>query len=255
MPVVRSAQVEAFHPRILDQFEGLLAGHAREFAPKHTEVLGEQGTLAVVKTAIARGAAYGFDAQAPLELFLDLMFLLGSEFDTDLQYPWAAEILSPKSPGNQMEKADRLHAASIGYLDAVAGPDNEYAQAALQALRDQGGALVRETKTDFRTAAPMLMRKLYPQKVDHLGPAITAAVVERAIAECAARQIQTLPGYWVITAFDFALGHAITRDPLYPWVKETLNDERIAQPDERAGKLYSKAKVYIDHAIQHWKET
>jgi hypothetical protein len=44
----------------------------------------------------------------------------------------------------------------------------------------------------------------------------------------------------------FTLGHGFTSDPLYPWVHNTLLNAAIPDPDRRAERLCSKAKVYLN---------
>lgn len=251
MLIIRGEQIDAFRAKAQLEFEQLLVKHAQAFASKHTEVLGPEGTLAVVRLCIERGQAYGFTGQGPLELFLDLMFLLGAEFDTDPQYAWAAEVLSPQSPGGQMEKADRLHAVSMKYLDAVAGPDHTYARAALVELQKSGTALARASANDFRGGIVRVMRQLYPQKAEYLGEDRLQAVVDLSLATCRAHGIQSVAGQCLITALVYSLGHAITRDPLYPWVGRTLNDPLVPDPNQRAQKLYSRTKIYMQEAVKY----
>jgi hypothetical protein len=245
---IRDEQLAAFSLLAQQEFEKALATHVREFAPKHAEVLGDAGTLQVVRMAIQRGEAYGFTGVGPLQLFLDLMFLFGSEFDSDFQYPWAARILAG-SPAGQMDRADRLHAAAMDYLDKVAGPENEFAKAGLRAIRSSGPALIRDGVGDFTARATAALHQIYPQKADHLGMERVKAVVERGVKESMSRSITGTGGIWLIVALDYALGHAITRDPLYPWVGHTLNDLRFPDPNERAKKLYQKTMTYLDSAI------
>lgn len=251
MLTIRAEQLNEFRAHAQLKFERTLANHARQFASKHTEVLGEDGTLTVVRLAILRGAKYGFSGQGPLQLFLDLMFLLGSEFDTDLQYPWAQEILGPNGPGGEMDKADRLHAASIRYLDAVAGPANEYAIAALNALRNLDPDFIRQPDSDFHSNAIPVMRQLYPQKAAYLGVEILQAVVGRTMKECKKRSVQTIPSLWVLLFLNYSLGHAITRDPLYPWVSKALEDTRTANPEARVQQLANKARIYLERASDY----
>lgn len=253
MLIIRNEQLAEFTSEALGRFERQLAEHAQTFAPQHAKVLGETGTLAVVRLAISRGRHYGFTGQGPLQLFLELMFLFGSEFDTDIQYPWAGRILNPSAPGGQMDKADRLHAAAAAYWDAVAGPENRYAQAALRALSNDGTALTRTLREGARyvPTAAQALATLYPQKADYLGAPVLQNVVAEAVAECESRSIRTLPAWWVMTVLRCTLGHAISRDPLYPWVGKALNGEREGDPDERVRKVYSKGKIYLAEAIAH----
>ncbi len=125
--------MEAFDRLPFQNFENEAIEHARKFAPKHCEVLGEDTTRTAVRAGIQRAGRYAFTGRGPVNLFLDLMFLLGSEFDNDPQYLWANTILSDRTIAGQAERAD--HARSIGYLDKIYGPENRFAIAALHPIK------------------------------------------------------------------------------------------------------------------------
>ncbi len=152
-----------------------------------------------------------------------------------------------------MDKADQLHAAATAYWDAVAGPENRYAQTALRALNNSGPAVTRTLRDarDFVPTAVEAITSLYPQKAQYLGVQALKNIVEAAVSECVSRSIRTMPAWWVMTVLRCTLGHAISRDPLYPWVGKALNDEREGDPDERVRKVYSKAKIYLAEAIAY----
>ena len=56
--------------------------------------------------------SHGFNFRGPVRLYLELMVLFGSHFDTDPQYPWAARILADHDgnrpyPSRQNDRAYR----------------------------------------------------------------------------------------------------------------------------------------------------
>ena len=71
---------------------------------------------------IAKAGTLGFTLRGPIRLCVELMFLCGSEFDTDPQYPMIGEVLRSTVP--EMQKAERIYRGQLEYLDKVAGPDN-----------------------------------------------------------------------------------------------------------------------------------
>ena len=68
--------------------------------------MGGEWLKTLVNTGVSRARGHGFTLRGPLRLYLDLMFLFGSDFDTDPQYPWAGEVL--KEQGMEMERAAAL---------------------------------------------------------------------------------------------------------------------------------------------------
>jgi len=49
----------------------------------------------------------------------------------------------------------------------------------------------------------------------------------------------------------FAMGHGFATDPLFPWIRTTLNDPLIHDPAQRVRRLVSKIKTYLDAVLKH----
>jgi hypothetical protein len=133
--IIRRAQIDVFEDA-RPEFENQLIRHLQEFSPLHSELLGEQGVRPIVREAVERAANYSWTRRGPVQLFVDLIFLLGVVFDTDPQYPWITEILVRSTIDTQVAEADEMHAQVIVYLDATGGPGREYAKRALRRARE-----------------------------------------------------------------------------------------------------------------------
>ena len=90
---VRAAQLKVFEEDARRRFENEMVLHSRKFSPRLCEVIGEDQLRVVARQAIRRAAAYEFTYRGPIRLFLELMFLFGSDFDTAPQYPALAKAL------------------------------------------------------------------------------------------------------------------------------------------------------------------
>lgn len=248
--IIRREQQESFAGIRKANFENNAVDHIREFAPRHAEVLGEEGTRRAVRAGIERAAAYGFTSRGPVQIFLDLMFLLGSKFDADPQYPWAGQVLvDPAIPG-QAPRADRLYARSMQYLDRVLGPDNRFAIEALRRMK----FLPRPNLADVRVDAGRTvtaLQSVYPQKAEYLGPDVLRALAERSAGRARNRGISMAAGFALFAGLEFAVGCAFEADPLYPWIESALVDPLIQKPEDRVSRLYDKTMVYLDHAVAY----
>ena len=49
----------------------------------------------------------------------------------------------------------------------------------------------------------------------------------------------------------YAFGHGCVDDPLYPWIGNTLSDEKIAEPSVRAERLERKALTWLNHVLKN----
>jgi len=69
--------------------------------PKKYEVIGAGNINAMVKMGKVKAFQYNFQTEPGMLLYVVLMFVLGSGFDRDPQYPWAERILADASVQEQ----------------------------------------------------------------------------------------------------------------------------------------------------------
>jgi hypothetical protein len=244
MLVIRRQQMLAFESTALQSFEDEMVAHSREFSPRLCEVLGDEQLRLAVRSAISRAMAYGLTNRGPIRLFIELMFLFGSGFDTDPQYPIFGRILGDE--GDQMRRAEQMHEANLDYYDKVCGAGAKNVHNALQNI-----ALFARTQVPFSYADFVLrmldeMRRAFPQKVAYVGVEALTALIQTGRFE--GRRYDFPPrGELLLVVLMFAFGHGCTGDPLYPWISQTLQDQRIVDASARAARLERKALTWLDH--------
>jgi hypothetical protein len=249
---IRPEQMAVFDEDALKRFEDEMVAHSKEFSPMLTEVLGDEQLRLAVRDAIIRSAAYGFSFRGPIRLFIELMFLFGSGFDTDPQYPWAGKILN--APGDQMERAEELCSATLAYQQNVSGPEAVNTQ---KAFRDLS---VRARQPQFFSSETFLpgildeISRIFPHKTAYIGEARLKALVLEGKAEARKHRLPSTRGETLLTVLMFAFGHCCTSDPLYPWIYRTLTDERIADASARTERLQKKAMTWLDHVLARERE-
>jgi hypothetical protein len=82
---IRREQLAAFEAESERQVVQRAAAYVRCQHPERCAALGDAAVRASVATALQKRAPYRFDSEETLFAWLDLMYLLGFEFDTD---PW-----------------------------------------------------------------------------------------------------------------------------------------------------------------------
>ena len=100
MLTIRREQMEAFSKAMRRRFEDRLVVHLRRKFLDDYKKLGEQGVRARAQAGIERAAGYGVTIECDVARFVELMFRLTESFDTDPQYPWAAEVLGDADMGS-----------------------------------------------------------------------------------------------------------------------------------------------------------
>jgi hypothetical protein len=205
-----------------------------------------------VRFGIEKAEEHGLTFRGPIRLYLELMLLFGSHFDTDPQYPWANAILKADAP--QMERAERLHAQTLDYQEKVSGPKGVNTRQALENLSVMARSPATFTPNNFDTEILQEMNRSFSQKADYIGNESASALIQEGRAEAQKYNLPTVRGAALIIVLMYAFGHGCTDDPLYPWIARTLTDERIIEPAAREERLEKKALTWLDHVLNRSRQ-
>jgi integrase len=246
---IHREQVEAFRQAAGRSFEDRMVEHLRSFAPQHCEALGVEAVRRFIGVGRGRAGAHGFTLCGPLRLYLELMLMLGSDFDTDPLFPWAGGVLcDPEMPG-EVARASALHTRVRRYVRAVAGPRLVHAWRALEAVCASRAETAPPLGPGFDDAMIARLEATHPQKCRHAGGDALRALVERARGEARARSLDTDAGQAIFVVLAFTLGHGFASDPQYPWAAATLEAPAPSAPDARAARLWSRALLFLDQML------
>lgn len=249
MLVMRQQQMETFQRQRLAAFETEMVEHCRHFSPRLCEVLGEEQLRLVVRSAIDRAGDWGFTNRGPARLFIEMTFLFGSAMDTDPQYPWIGELLGSDETGFQMQRAQRLYEQTTAYLEQVAGPEDHFTVQALGRIEMLAHAGPAYTERDLVARLLHDTRSVYPQKAAYLGDQALRRLIDEGFEEAAAHGLTAPHDKALLYILMFAFGHGCTRDPLYPWIGQTLAEDKLPDPEARAKRLEKKAMTWLRHAV------
>lgn len=251
MLVIRKEQMKIFELDARSKFENKMVQHVKNFTPKHSEILGEDSVREVIRLGMQRAKKYDLTNQGPVSFYIELMLMLGSDFDTDIQYPWAGNILGDPSVIDQMQRADDLYVKAMDYVENVVGANSEFnneailkvSQLSLESLIMSGGILEDDIV--------MLMNMVHPKKCDYLGESALRALVSRGIELAGNFDIRTSHGGKLLTGLMFCFGHGCCTDPQFGWIVKTLNRPYFGNSEKRVERLYSKWKTYLDVAVNN----
>jgi hypothetical protein len=253
MLVIRQAQVDALRQVALDRYIAETQVHLRAFARRHCEVIGEQAVRSVIVDGITRASKHGFTDRGPVRLYIELMFMFGSAFDTDPQWTWAANALADPDRIDAIARAERLHRAALDHLDAIAGPGHRDTLNALRRVRGAAGRPMGFGTEDLRVGLAAKMAALYPEKCAAIGAAAIDRLIDSGLATARRVGMGCFRGEVLCCVLAFALGHGFADDSLYPWVGRTLRDERFAgDADQLAQRLERRALTYLDGVLAHF---
>lgn len=250
MLIIRQKQMDTFREAALARFTNETVKHISEFTPAHFEALGYAAIREIVTMAIDRAKGYGLTKRGPVILFVEMMFLFGSFFDKDPQYPWIEEILSETDEICQEEIADKLYHNTADYLDNVSCL--EYQQRALERLSSTNLKAIPKVKEDdrgfFLNEMAMCLHRIYPEKYEFSGEDAIRGLIQNVIKSAEYHLPSVSWGPALFSTMSFFLGHKCFSDPQFPWIQETFDND-IFDKQQIADFVYSKMKEHIKVAM------
>jgi hypothetical protein len=233
-------------------FEGEMVRHLAAFSPPLFKAIGEPQLREAIRFGVAAADRHGFTTRGPVRLYLELMLLFGSRFDTDPQYPWAQEILNERDSAPQAQRADVLYRRTLHFLEKVNGPNDTHTLAALRRIRSFAARPLPTATDGFARSMFDEVCRIHPQKAAYLGVAPLQALILEGGRGARSFGFSSPRAFTLMIALMLAFGHGCTDDPLYPWISRTLRDPAIADPEARAGRLERKSLTWLDHVLAYF---
>jgi len=98
-------------------FSSGMIGLFREVHPKKAALLGNGVLEKLIADGSESALRYGIVGERGRMVYLLHMFIIGSGFDRDPQFPWAEAILTDTALSGEGERVDRLHQAAMDHLN------------------------------------------------------------------------------------------------------------------------------------------
>jgi hypothetical protein len=244
---IRKEQYEELGKVSLKRFEDSMVEHIKEYFPKCFEIHKEPLIRKVILYAVDRAESYGLITERDVCLYINLVFLLGSNFDTDPQMPWAAAILNDETITDSVIRIDKLHDKGMEYLDQVAGVENEYLGRALLKVREISIEDFAKIPTgNAGDIAATQLQKIWRRKRQQMGETILARLIRDGIESAKGHNLTSERGVVLYTVLMFFLGSGFDKDPQFPWAENVLNDKSIPDESTRVNRLYEEAIAFME---------
>ncbi len=249
MLIIRNKQKAALGTVVLLNFEHEMALHLQKFTPIQYKTLGEEGVRKVIRLGVGRAEKYGLSNHDPVRFYLELMFMFGSDLDTDSQLSWVSQILTDPEIKDQTARVALLYDKTMDYVDKVAGPDYEYARESLERASQQSYKKLTVSRGDLGADIVALLKMIYSQKCMYVGESVLLSLIQHGKELTKQYSISSEAGVIIFVWCMFILGHGFHSDPQFPWVEELLKDQNITDPDKRIKMLHSKCVVYFNEVL------
>lgn len=247
---IRKEQYEELGKISLKRFEDSMVEHIKEFFPEHYEILSEPTIRRVIQYGVEQAEKYGFTTERDVCLYINTMIMLGSNFDTDLQLPWAAEILDDESITESITRVDLLSDKTLEYLNRVAGANEGYYKRALLSVREVPIQDFSQSVTS--SVEPRItgqLQKIWPNKYEDLGEQAVRRLIRHALESAKEYKISSDRGIMVYAGLMFMLGGGFDSDPQFPWAAGVLNDESITNEPAKVDRLYKEAMAFLEKCL------
>ncbi len=249
MLTIRKEQIIAFEDQSIKSFEDDTVQHLKSFTPKQFEIIGELSIRKIIKLGIEKAEKCKFTMQGPIRFYIEMMFMFGSDFDTDPQYPWVREILNIESGYNQMERADKLHERMTDYIEKAVGTEGEFEKAALQKASKLQFKDLLGLNSENPDGIVNELKRIYPQKCDYLGDVLLNKLHKYSYLYAKNNSLLDYGGISVLFALMFSFGHGCITDLQFPWISRTLETKSNINTEEISNKLFSKMMIYFNNVV------
>ena len=108
MLIIRQEQMDEFIRIAAKSFEDWMLVHLKNFFPDEYQALGDPEIRETIKYGIGKAESYGITTEREVCKYIDLMFVLGQDFDTNPDLPWVQEILQDETLPDPEERMNRL---------------------------------------------------------------------------------------------------------------------------------------------------
>ena len=245
MIILRKEQIKALGkiPRI--SFENNLISFFSGNYPDECEIIGREGVRKIIQYGIERAAFHEYTTQKQVTYYIGLMFILGSDFDQDVQLPWIQEQINDKSIAEPTKRIERCFTSTIQYLENIGGENNgALVKAILRSQKFDIESVNSLTEEEFIPESINLLTQLYPQKSEFQGEQVLNDMVKQGVNDAATYDVLSNKGKFTFLLCMFFFGSFFYRDLQYPWAQKVLNDNTITDENQKADLLYNELFNY-----------
>jgi hypothetical protein len=254
MFTIRNSQLEDFREAALQSFEDEMVEHIKEFFPNHFMAMQQTGTRATIRYGYEKAKSYGFTTKRNVCLYLNIMLLLGSNFDIDPQYPLAKSILTAQSEPNPNLRMDELSDKVLETMELVAGPGNMNLFRAILNFNKKADEIFQSLIFDNLNEAHHHLNVLFAQKYQAIGVANLQKMINLGSRNAAAYGLVSESGVLIYVVFMFMLGSGFDKDPQFPWAGDILNGAVYENERKKIEALYYKAIDNLRVALSQYKK-
>lgn len=251
MLIIRKEQMKAFDQIDFPAFSKEMADHISKHFPGHSKVFGDKAISNVIHQGFERAKAYDFTTRHEVCLFIDMMIMLGSGFDTDPQMTWAGDILNDKNFSDPTIKIERLYDRAMVYLDHVVGTDAVFPVGPLRKMFEYPAKKLQNlSESDMDNGILFEFKNIWPQKFRVVGEEQLRVLIQHNMALIGDYGISGIPAICFFLILMYLLGHRFYMDSMYELSMAGFNDDKVEGPAQKFEHLYAAFMTTLNEMLK-----
>jgi hypothetical protein len=252
---IHKDQMAVFEQEAMRRFECRTARYIEEVYPQPWKYLGEQQISIAIRYGLARAMRYGLSLEQNALYYIDVMFMLGSGFDEDPQYPWAVEILEDPEVPDETLRAELLYDSAVECICHATkdfeNPDGDITKSKFfEELRQfrygRDTVLWSGAIPELIHQVKLRLTRVFSHKYKYLGEEALSRAIEHSIDAASSYNLRTERGVSLFALLMAALGAGFVNDPLVPWVKPLFTDVTLTDSAQKADGLYIQSVIQLE---------
>ncbi|MFV1984101.1 MAG: hypothetical protein ACC657_11225 [Thiohalomonadales bacterium] len=227
-------------------FEDEMFEHSKKFVPQYCKIIDEQPIRSTLRQAIQKANSFGFTYRGTIRLYIEMMFIFGSDFDTDPQYPILRKwLLSNKDTDEQLEIASKLCAIKEEYTKQVNGSNNENFNNAIKVLNKTLNIPITSTTYNFDKMIVQELTNLFPEKIHYIGKNQFSNFIQLSYSKINKHGLSSHTNKLLLVKLMFLFGHGCLNGPLYPWLVKIRDNNKGDISSTRINQIDNEILTFI----------
>jgi hypothetical protein len=224
MLTIRNEQIQALDQAVVRTLEKEILQYLKLTFPADCELLGEDEARAMIRDGALRARGCGLKMASGVRAFVDLMFLLGSGFDSDPRFPALRGLLTA-SGRDEDARVEDLSRLAKDYRERVEGPARKHLMAAARRFDTQHITAAPYSDEMIKTPLAINLKLLYPEKCEYLGDEGLSGLVIEGIEAGRTFGLTQLGALQAYTRLILLLGRNFHLDPRWSATARILGEE------------------------------
>ena len=209
-------QFNQLKPYAYENYINELVTHCDQHYPYFKAMLGEEKLTQIIYQGVEKAKLTGFTQRGAVQLYIDLLIILGWSFETDPQYYWLQETLQTVGYQPQINTATTLYQQVNTYLDTVSGKNGEYLFVANEKIAQLSLETINVRQNHFMQDMLDLLQVCHVQKYQLTDQDQLVLLIQNGIKKSKIDyQLQQPESIALMVVLMFLIGHKFDHDPFY----------------------------------------